>query len=223
MIGTRRLALVAALVGGSSFAPPQDGAPELGLKEERMTVHYTAALNEGTVVFEAESEKSLGRVLVRDPLGRRAVELASGAGQGLALSGFVVESVEFPLEELRQVYPAGAYDMSGRTVNGRRVAGHAMLKHELLDAPLVLFPDEGRANVPVNLTVSWIPDPEATGYTVVLEQGENDGLTVFVPGDQSFLEIPTGVLKPRTQGHVEVGAIHANGNVTYTEVAFTTR
>ena len=77
--------------------------------------------------------------------------------------------------------------------------------------------------VSTNLTVSWVPDPEARAYRVILEQGETDGLTAVLPARSSSFQVPDGILAPGTESHVEVGAIGPNGNCTLVEVSFTTR
>jgi hypothetical protein len=205
-------------------APAQEDAAELGLKEERMIIEYSAAAQEAVVLIEAESEEALASVSVLGPGDASVLELlGAGEGKSLALSGFVVESRELAPQDLFALYPEGAYDMRARSTGGRLLLGNAQLSHRLLAEPALLYPPDGATNVPPDLTVGWISDPLAIGYQVVLEQGENDGLVVKLPAGSSSLQVPPGVLAPGKASHVEVGAIEASGNLTLVESYFTTR
>ena len=202
---------------------PHDGRPGFELKEEQMTIEFTSGKDEAVVVFQAESEVRLRQLAVRNPDGDSALSLDGGGGQGVSISGFVVESNELPLRELREIYPEGRYDMRARAKTGQKGRGSALLAHDLLPAPAMIYPREGDLLVPTNLIVGWIPAPQAISYTIVLEQRENDGLTVKLPPDQASFEVPLGVLSRGMRTHVEVGAVHANGNTTFIETSFTTR
>ena len=68
--------------------------PSLRLKEERMTLEYTATAGEAVVIVEAESEVPLDRIEIREPRGARVLELRAQGGRPLALSGFRLESEE---------------------------------------------------------------------------------------------------------------------------------
>ncbi len=194
------------------------------LKEETMIVEYTASANEAVVIVEAEAEEALARVDIQSPLGSTMLRLRSENGEELAVQGFLVESEECELSELIGKFSEGKYDIRARTIDGQRALGSAWLSHHLLEAPIVTYPVDGTTNVPANgFTVTWISDSAASGYRLVLEQDENDGLTVGLPSGSSSFQVPPGVLRGSTESHVEVGAIGPNGNITYVEIAFTTR
>ena len=215
-------ALALASVGGQAREEP----PALRLKEERMIVEYTASANEAVVLVEAESEAVLGRVEVRGPRGNPVLALRAGRGQdrGLAgFSGFLVESQESELVQLLSTWGAGDYDLLAWTVDGQEVLGRATLHHALPRAPEVVYPSEGAMGVPTDPVVSWVPDPSAEAYVVVLEQDENDGLTVRLEGGTGSFQVPAGVLRPATETQLEVAAVDPNGNRTLVEVLFTTR
>lgn len=193
-------------------------------KEERLVIEYTVTASEAALVMSAESEVPLGMVELRDPLGRPALRLQAGASRDLSLSGFNVESRESSLAELLEAYPAGPYTFGGRTVAGHVLVGGAELNHELPEAARVLWPNEGALDVPTHgLTVRWEGDAQAAGFHVILEQGENDGVSVTVPAGASSLDIPGGVLAPGTETLLEIATIGENGNRTLVEVSFTTR
>ncbi len=215
---------IAVAVLALALGQQRNEGPYLQLKEEKVTVEYTPAANEAVLIVEAESEESLGRVEVRNPGGNLIVELRAGKGQDVvALSGFVVETRESSAAVLLETFAEGVYDIRARTKDGRTALGSAVLSHDLLAEPVVVYPVAGAENVPANLTAGWMPDPNASGYVVSLEQGESDGIAVRLPPGSSSFEVPAGVLAPGEKTQLEVGAIGPSGNCTLVEVSFTTR
>lgn len=210
---------IALLLGSSGT----DGATR-HFKEERLVIEYTVTAGEAALVMSAESEVPLGMVELRDPLGRSALRLQAGDSRDLSLSGFAVESRESTLGELLETYPEGRYSLFGRTVAGNTITGGATIVHALPQPAHVLWPLDGARAVPTeNLTVSWEGDASASGFHVILEQGDNDGISVRVPSGSSSLEVPNGVLEAGTETMLEIGTIGPNGNRTLVEVTFTTR
>jgi hypothetical protein len=197
------------------------GGAILQLKEEQVILEYNATLNEAVVIASAESEEALTRVDVRETTGSPMLHV--WAPQGGTVSGFEVETAEASLPEVLATYAEGVYPMRARAVDGRLVEGSAVLSH-LLPAPAtVTYPLDGDTHVPTNPTVTWTPDPGASAYQVVLEQDENDGLTVKLPAGSGSFHVPDRVLLPGTETLLEIVAIGANGNRTQVEVSFTTR
>ena len=194
----------------------------LGLKEEAMTLEYTAALDEAVLIVEAETESGLGRVEVHGPGGEPLFNLRRGDAQNFALSGFVVETRETSAKSVFRAYPEGVYDIRAWTVEGQRLDGSATLSHDLLPAPIAVYPFEGAVNVSTTPLVVWINDPEATGYRVVLEQNDNDGLMAELSAGTNSFHVPAGILAPDTKSQLEIGAIGANGNSTLVEISFFT-
>lgn len=197
--------------------------PLLLLKEEKMTIEYSPSMEEATLIVEAESEEGLERVEVRSPSGALMLTMRSQNGQTLSLSGFDLESRESSAAALFAKFDEGIYDFVARTPSGALALGNAAVSHELLAEPRITYPLEGQENVPTtNLTVTWDADSEASGYRVILEQGENDGLIVELPAESNSFRVPDGLLAPGTETHVEVGVMAHNGNCTIVEVAFMT-
>ena len=116
----------------------------------------------------------------------------------------------------------GVYALDGRTSDGSAVTGSTRFSHELLRAPIMVFPLDGAVGVPTNMNVSWIPDPDARAYRVVLEQNENDGLVVELPAGSHNFQVPDGILDAGTETMVEVGVVSRYGNCTLVEVVVTT-
>lgn len=210
--------LAFAVLGGQQ----QDIRSSSLLKEEMMTIEYFPEANQATLVMEGESEELLQSVEIRNPVGTTIVRLGAGHGPAVALAGYVVETTESSLQALLDTYAEGVYDIRAQTSEGRSALGQAVLSHDLLPAPVVLYPTEGSVDVSTTFITGWLPDPEAERYRVNVEQGENDGITVQLPAGTSSFQVPDGVLAPGTKTHLEVGAIGKNGNTTMVEIFFTT-
>lgn len=222
MKSTSTLALV--LLGLALPGTPVWSEPPLALlKEESVRLQYTSTAREAVLVFSAESESALEKLEVRDPLGATVLKLAGSPADALSISGFRIETREMPLEELLATYGEGEYRLAARTEDGRPAFGRAQLSLALPRPARILYPAEGEADVPVELLVSWAPDPTASGYTIEFEQNENDGLTASLPAGSSSFRVPAGVLRPGTPSHLEIGTVNEHGNTTLVERAFTTR
>lgn len=219
-----RLSAALALVALAALGMPRAPAPApLRFKEEAVTIRYSATERLASLVFEAESEEPVGGAEVRHRSGGPALGLVLGDARS-TVSGFVIESAEVPLEELLELYPAGLYAFRGRSVDGRSVRGSGTLAHALPEAPVITFPRPGARDVPADdLVVRWARDANALGYEIVLEQGDNDGLSVRLPAGSDSLQVTGGLLAGGTETHLEVAAIGATGNRTQVELAFTTR
>ena len=216
------IAITALALAGLSMQ--QERLLGVPLKEEILSVEYTATANEAVLRMEAESEVELRSIQVLNPEGQTILDLRAHRAGRHSLSGFVIEMQETTAEQVFAAYPAGMYQIRGRTVDGRRAHGRAKLSHALPLVPQVIFPYEGAVNVPVKqLTLSWLPDNEVDGYVVSLEQDENDGLTVNLPPGSSSFTVPAGVLLPGKESQFELGAIGPDGNCTLVEIIFHTQ
>jgi hypothetical protein len=171
---------------------------------------------------KAESDVGLERVEVR---GRNGVPIVTlTARPDFPIEGFTVETVPTSPATLLSAHSEGLYDLRARALGGNPVLGTAVLSHQLLREPVLLFPFEGALDVPTSgLQVSWVPDPGAIAYQVGLEQDDADGLTVELPAGTSSFLVPEGILAPATETHVEIGAVAPSGNITLVEASFTTR
>jgi hypothetical protein len=195
----------------------------LRLKEEAMTLEYTATSNEVVVVMSAEAEESLGSVELVAPSGASVLRIRSDGGRKLALSGYSIESQEMEIAELFGVYPEGTYHIRARTPDGRPVVGEAVLSHVLPATPVLIHPQEGAVGLPTSgLVIRWEPDAQAAAYHVNLEQNENDGLSVELPPGSKQFVVPDGVLQPNTKTQIELAVIGENGNRTLVEILCTT-
>ncbi len=215
--------MVLAAFALTALGAPRAQRPNLLFKEEVMTIEYTVTEGEAAIVLEAETERSVDYLEVRSPRGDVVLEMRGPGGGPLALSGFVLESRETTPQELFDIYPEGNYSLRARSMRGRAVLGRAKFSHSLPAAPQILYPQEGAINVPTTkLQVRWAAHPTAKRYRVIMEQGDNDGLSVELPADATSLLVPDGVLRSGTDTLLEIGAVGDNGNCTLVEVSFAT-
>ena len=215
------IALTAAGLFGARNPEPRHATARL--KEERIFIEYTANLNEAVVKMEAESEAGLRTVEVLGPSGAKALSIRAQQLGGRSIAGFNVETHETTLSELLQTYGEGRYPMRAVTEQGALALGSAVLSHELLPAPLITYPLEGMVGVPTKgMTLTWEPMEAAAGYTVVLEQNDNDGLVAQMPAGSSSFQVPDGFLLPGTETMAEVIVIAPSGNCSLIEVSFMT-
>ena len=217
--------LTLAVLGLAALGVQRRAEPDavIRFKEERMTLQWTATADEAVVVLSAETEAALGTVEILGPDGELIVDLQAHAGQDLALQGFVLETREQDVAGLVETYPAGTYALRAWTTDGELATGSARLTHDLLAPPVVTHPVEGEVvDATRTLEIRWELDPQAAGYEVHLEQNENDGLTVKLPGDAESFAVPPGVLLPGEPTQVEVGVLSRSGNCTLVEVVLAT-
>jgi len=214
--------ITGAALALAALSWPGFGSDEAALefRSATMYVEYDATAGEAVMLFDAESETTLGGVELRTPSGQPVFELRARQGAGLA--EFRVSSQKLELGELLEAYPQGAYHLRARAEDGRTVTGSADLGLGLLAAPVVQHPLDGANGVPTTVEVHWLRDPGASRYRVVFEQNENDGLIVELPGSSESFQVPPGVLAPGTRTRLEIGAIGRNGNCTLVEIAFRT-
>lgn len=198
-------------------------SPVQRLKEERMTVEYTATSGEAVLKIAAEGEVGMSEVVVCDPRGQPLFEVRAADGRKVELQGFTLETREMTRSALFEQFMEGPYDMQARATDGQSIRGGAEFSHDLLRAPLVFYPRAGSVVPTKSLRIGWLNDPEAISYQVNLEQDDNDGLSVELPAGSNSFRVPDDLLIPGKRTQVEVGALSANGNCTLVEVVFLTR
>ncbi len=195
---------------------------------------------QGRKIFDLMTQKKLGR-------------------QGLSELHFASEPDHFPEDALApsdeanevvkayfRKFPAGDYEVEGKTVDGNELESDAILTHVLPALPEIVNPvsmtDEPPLVDPFNLVIEWNPvttqfhnnDPvEIIEYQVILDQVEPqrtipwiDGTArrglINVPGNVTRLTVPPEYLLPDTLYDFEVLAIEASGNTTISVGEFMT-
>jgi hypothetical protein len=169
----------------------------------------------------------------------------------LAVSDLFFESREppndeFPIDRIRDDFPAGDYTVAGIDVDGTARVGTATFTHAIPAPPTVVAPGlvadfeeaDPPATPPTGLIVRWEAVTETiegdpvtiTGYEVIVtdeEADDPDGFArpeydVHVPADQLSLTVPDDFVRPGTLYELEVLAIEDSGNQTITVGFFTT-
>ena len=210
----------AIALGALGWQPRVQQSPLL-LKEEAMVIEYSPGKGEAVLIMEAESEEPLDKIEIQNPNDRPILKLRGA--QASSWSGYVIETREMKLASLLQMYHEGPYEIRAITSSGRPAFGSAEVWHYLLAEPEITYPEEGTVVPTHNLVVTWKVDPEASGYRVVVEQDENDGLVVQLPRQSNSFVVPDGLLAPGKPTQVEVAAIGSNGNITLAEIHFETQ
>lgn len=191
-------------------------------------------------VFDLRTQRKLGR-------------------QGLSELHFASEPDHFPEDALApsdeanevvkaffRKFPAGDYEVEGRTVDGNELEGDATLTHVLPALPEIVNPvsmtDEPPLVDPFNLVIEWNPvttrfigdgPVDIIEYQVILDQVEPqrtipwiDGSArrglINVPGNVTRLTVPPEYLLTGTLYDFEVLAIEASGNTTISVGEFMT-
>jgi hypothetical protein len=150
-----------------------------------------------------------------------------------------------PLAEFLERFPAGDYLFDGKSTDDGVLAGTGELTHSLPAAPALLTfngslitwapgIDLGNCHDPALVMDGVIPDPvtvEVVGWEVVVEPTDDevaDPLRVFrvqLPPDVVSVTVPEAFMDAYFDDgvfefKVEVGAIEASGNQTFSEVEF---
>lgn len=223
-----------------------------GVRDSRASGHNTEEFADTAVFFEFNStDLDLGIQIFFDAPGWEKVDVAGPGGtkfsvknggslKAIGSTEVFTESAEPPLDEadlaasiaaFQAVFPEGEYTFEGKTVDGLKLEGSAMLTHDLpaaveLDVeafPFVEWTDTSEAG-----------DPEIIGYEVVVEMVVEDEVleervflnTATFPADvTSFTvspEFDALIADFEAAGEllelkVEVIAVEASGNKTITE------
>ena len=135
---------------------------------------------------------------------------------------------EVPFDEFKARFPEGVYTFRGRTVDGARLFGEAVLTHDVPDAPVMTWPQDGAVVPTGSLVVQWEPVTtpagiDIVGYQVVVvrEDGSRE-IAADLPPEATSLTLPVEFLESGAEYKAEVLAIEVSGNQTLTEVGFET-
>jgi len=203
---------------------------EIPFEETRVYFEYNSTANDlGVHVFlDAEDWKTLRIV---NPRGRAIFHVQGRGGYAklgmteLFFEGAEPSLEEFPLDKLLALFPEGAYEFMGTTVDGAVLAGTATFTHAVPAGP-----DVSAVVGPGNsLVIRWnsvagpaeiLPDEEIeiAGYQVIVEEFQ-----VTLPETATRVTVPPEYVASLDPGEYEfeVLAMEAGGNQTITEGSFT--
>ena len=171
-----------------------------------------------------------------DPQGNPLLDVdVTGRAEDYGLTELFSESseppfTEFPLDQFKELFPAGTYTFRGTTIDGAPMTGTATLTHEFPEGPEIFSPAADSKVPAEQVVVEWAPVTtpagiDIAGYQVLVVQ-EEPVLRVFsadLPPAATKLSVPAEFVQPRTEYKVEVLAIETGGNQTLTELTFRSR
>jgi hypothetical protein len=132
------------------------------------------------------------------------------------------ESAEPSPEEVLALFPDGEYRFEGKTTEGMRLVGTAVLSQALPPAP-VFTPNAGDVTDPDNTVIAWAPIPGLAGYEVIVANEDTDAsLEVRLDASATSFHVPPEFLGPSGKYKAEVLSIAMNGNKTIAEALFFT-
>ncbi|MGH3369098.1 MAG: fibronectin type III domain-containing protein [Nocardioidaceae bacterium] len=237
-MGHRILALgLSLLIGAPALALGTAGAGSkpVEFSDARLKVEINATDGDAGLQIFLDGE-AWNAVELLDPEGNAVVDVdVTGRAANYGLTELFSESSEppfeeFPLDQFKELFPAGTYTFQGTTINGAPMVGTATLTHDFPDGPRILSPVADSRVRRDQVVVEWSPVAtpagiDIDGYQVLVVQ-EAPVLRVFsadLPEMATRLSVPVDYLQPRTEYKVEVLAIETGGNQTLTELTFRTR
>jgi hypothetical protein len=216
--------------------PASDGAKEsvpasrAPIKPEHLesVIRYNATDDDAQLILFAKDEhtrQALTRVTVRSPDGRRVVVERSAPDPRIGQSVLEFRSSQHGLDQIKRMFPPGEYRWTGRTADGRGVAGTTRVSYSLPVAPRITAPADESAGVPTDgVTIEWSPVPRAESIFVEVENDVDGGreFLVQIEGTATSMSLPDGFLEAGTEYAVELKAVAANGNQAATDATFKT-
>lgn len=222
------------------------GEEEIPLKTVKLLIEHNASkLDTGFQIFlDGEPWK---KVEVRGPSEELILTVRpQGNLKRVGLTELFIESNEPPNDEvpipvMLANLPEGDYQFEALGVDDVEQEGVATLSHRIPAGPEITSPRVGvMVSAERDLTIKWKAVTTAvhggtnvtiTHYQLIvnkLDQLPGPGfgtetLSIHVPASVTRMKVPAEFLQPGTSYEVEVMAIEANGNQTFTESSFSTR
>jgi hypothetical protein len=143
---------------------------------------------------------------------------------------------EVPVEDILALFPQGEYKFFGKTVEGEKLVGTAMLTHAIPDGPSTVSAQVMNGDI----VISWVAPPavssltgleiDIVAYQVIVERADNDQLgaaprifDIKLPATETSVTVPPQFLEPDTEYEFEVLAIDISGNQTISSSSFMTQ
>lgn len=216
--------------GGVAKSAAQPESVPFATSELRVEINSTDGDAGLQVDLDGEPWSSIE---IAAPNGRTILDIRGRAQLGtFGLTELFSESSEppfdeLPIEEFKAMFPEGTYTFSGRTVEGQRLTGSAVLTHAFPAGPTVTSPRADATVDPTALLISWegaeAPGIDIVAYQVIVTGGATDRtLEAEMPATARSFTVPADFVEGESEYKVEVLAIEASGNQTLTEVPFFT-
>jgi hypothetical protein len=216
---------VLGLVLGWAIAGGQQAASTEPMEVAVVRFEQNATDGDVEVVFEAEGDDDgLAKLTVVAPNGRTIIDFTAPDASKFGMRQFRFESPEpKDVSSLKAAFPEGEYKFSGVTPAGVRMQGKSKLSHALPPTSSFRQPAADAKDVPAKLEIAWSPVKNAAGYILELEQSRTKlSVTANLPASETQFAVPDGLLRPGLRYQLGIGAVAADGNVSFVETHFTT-
>jgi hypothetical protein len=227
-------ALAVLVLAGTALAGDQQSKPAvkpIHLDAATMIVEVDATKGDAGVQFFLDGEPWRS-MAISGPNGRTLLQVdAEGRLRNWGLTELFSESneppfAEIPLEEFKQRFPEGRYTFVGKTVEGDKLVGAAMLSHDIPDGPMIVSPADGETVAEKGVVARWDGPPAApgihiVGYRVIVTR--EDPLRVYsvdLPASAQRVPIPSAFLEPGIEYELEIQVIEESGNQTFSTIFF---
>jgi hypothetical protein len=203
-------------------------------------------------VHGAFDDHGWSELCVLDPSGRPILAVdPEGALMRLTMAGIFFESREPPVSEfsmadLKAAFPAGMYQVRGRSFDGPILVGQAKFTHDVPAPPRITSPriaeEPEQLGTPIgrhDVDIEWTKVTRSTdgrpikiaGYEVIVTKVVDDDThgfsrptyDVHVPARITELNVPMEFLESGAVYELEVLALEQSGNQTISVGLFTTR
>lgn len=227
------LALMTMTSVASAEAESRRWEPPIPFSAAKILIELNATAQDAGIQMLIDGE-GWRQVQVYSPAGEKLLDVRPRGSVGvIGITELFFESAEpslqdLPLEELLEMFPEGEYWVFGRTAEGQRMWGTAVMSHDIPGGPNVVTPVEGGVTDRNNTVIDWdrVPDPEGghiRGYQVIVELPEPLRIfSVDLPANVTGVRVPVAFLQRGTEYKFEVLAITESGNQTITESTFST-
>ncbi len=207
--------------------------------QAKIIIEVNASAGDAGIQIFVDGE-GWNRLEVFSPDGQKIFDVRGSGSVGLTgVTELFFESAEpsfldLPLDQMLARFPEGTYSFKGITVDGARLTGRAVLKHNIPAGPQIIWPPED-ATLPAGapLIIQWHPVTEAfpgtdlpvtiAGYQVIVERVKPGPLLVFsvnLPATAAQVTVPPEFIQANADYVFEVLAIEQSQNQTITEGRF---
>ena len=221
---------------------PETSSETLSFDDADLLIEFNATGGDLGIHAELGAEP-WQHVAIFDPNGNKIFDVRGNSSMGKqGLSSLSFESAEPPLDELPlneflARFPEGEYTFVGETIEGEALSGTTEFVHVILEAPVVIFPQEDEVVDRENVVIVWEPVTNPPGVEVEVYQLQifpvdppkgqdpidlNIDFLYEVPATITEVKIPAEFLEPGIAYEFEILAIESNGNRTITVGTFVT-
>lgn len=195
----------------------------LTFEDPAMTLVYSGPDRDAQLYISTGTTQPMRELRLIGPRKRTVVAAHFSDARNLGQSDLRLDTPEPTLAGLKRAYPRGVYRWYGTTTAGRPITGRTLLSYALLKPPVILAPRPDQVLGTSGAVVRWEPIAGARTVHVEIEQvATKRVLTIDLPPTATSLTVPDGFLTPRLEYTMDVKAVGPHGNLTVSDVTFTT-